>query len=90
MNGRDSNSENRFCEYAPVTAPESMIALARKLQSCGNEVAFIGVPDVEPFAHAASLDFVSFCEKDYPEGSISKGWGSVAKMHGIDVTRCMV
>ena len=61
-----------------------MIALARKLQSCGNEVAFIGVPDVEPFAHAASLDFVSFCEKDYPEGSISKGWGSVAKMHGID------
>ena len=30
-----------------------MTALARKLQSRGNEVVFIGVPDVEPFAHAA-------------------------------------
>ena len=40
-----------------------MTALARKLQSRGNEVVFIGVPDVEPFAHAAGLDFVPFSNK---------------------------
>jgi zeaxanthin glucosyltransferase len=40
-----------------------MTALAWKLQSGGNEVMFIGVPDVEPFAHAAGLDFVPFSNK---------------------------
>jgi zeaxanthin glucosyltransferase len=49
-----------------------MTALARKLQSRGNEVVFIGVPDVEPFAHAAGLDFVPFCEQEYPAGSIAQ------------------
>src|SRR5258708_17653059 len=33
-----------------------MTALARTLQSRGNEVVFFGVPDVEPFARAAGLD----------------------------------
>ena len=37
-----------------------MTALARKLQSHGNEIVFIGVPDVEPFARAAGLNFVPF------------------------------
>src|SRR5580698_9770425 len=32
-----------------------MTALARRLQSRGNEVVFFGVPDVEPFARAAGL-----------------------------------
>jgi UDP:flavonoid glycosyltransferase YjiC (YdhE family) len=36
-----------------------MTALARRLQSRGNEVVFFGVPDVEPFARAAGLDFVA-------------------------------
>jgi hypothetical protein len=35
-----------------------MSALARKLQSRGNEVVFIGVPDAEPVARAADLQFV--------------------------------
>jgi len=35
-----------------------MTALARKLQSRGHEVVFIGVPDVEPFARGAGLKFV--------------------------------
>jgi UDP:flavonoid glycosyltransferase YjiC (YdhE family) len=47
-----------------------MTALARKLQSRGNEIAFIGVPDVEPFARAAGLNFAPFCENEYPAGSI--------------------
>jgi zeaxanthin glucosyltransferase len=67
-----------------------MTALARKLQSRGNEVVFIGVPDVEPFAHAAGLDFVPFCEKEYPSGSIAKLYGPVSKLHGLETVRWSV
>src|SRR5262245_52082435 len=49
-----------------------MTALGRKLQSRGHEIAVIGVPDVEPFARAADLAFVPFCEEEYPAGSIAK------------------
>jgi zeaxanthin glucosyltransferase len=67
-----------------------MTALARKLQSRGNEVVFIGVPDVEPFAHAAGLDFVPFCEQEYPAGSIAKLYGPVSKLHGLETARWSV
>ncbi len=68
-----------------------MTALARRLQSRGNEVVFFGVPDVEPFARAAGLDFVPYGEKEYPAGSINKVYSSVAKLHGFEVVRhsCM-
>jgi len=62
-----------------------MTALARKLESRGNEVIFIGVPDAEPIVRAANLNFVPFCEKEYPVGSVAKKWGGVAKLHGLDV-----
>ena len=65
----------------------SMTALARKLQSRGHEVVFIGVPDVEPFAHAAGLNFVPICENEYPAGSIARLYGPVSKLHGLEVTR---
>lgn len=68
-----------------------MTALARRLQSRGNEVVFFGVPDVEPFARAAGLDFVPYGETEYPVGSIDKVYSSVAKLHGFEVVRhsCM-
>ena len=62
-----------------------MTALARKLQSRGHEVVFIGVPDAEPIVRAANLNFVPFCEKEYPAGSVAKGYASAAKLHGLDV-----
>src|SRR5215467_3976710 len=62
-----------------------MTALARRLQSRGHEIVLIGVPDVEFFARAAYLNFVPFCEKEYPAGSTSRAWGEVAKRHGLDV-----
>lgn len=62
-----------------------MTALARKLQSRGNEVVFIGLPDVEPIVRAANLNFVPFCEKEYPLGSVAKGYAPLAKLHGLDV-----
>jgi MGT family glycosyltransferase len=68
-----------------------MTALARRLQSRGNEVVFFGVPDVEPFARAAGLDFVPYGETEYPLGSIDKVYSSVAKLHGFEAVRysCM-
>ena len=68
-----------------------MTALARRLQSRGNEIVFFGVPDVEPFARAAGLDFVAYGEAEYPVGSIDKLYSSVATMRGLEVVRhsCM-
>ena len=54
-----------------------MTTLARRLQSRGHEIVFIGVPDVEAFAHAAGLKFVSFCENEYPAGSVAKHYAPV-------------
>jgi len=64
-----------------------MTALARRVQSRGHEVVFIGVPDVERFAHAAGLKFVAFCENEYPAGSIAKLYAPVSSLHGLEVTR---
>jgi zeaxanthin glucosyltransferase len=64
-----------------------MTALARKLQSRGNEIVFISVADAEPVLRAANLNFVTFCEEEYPAGSIAQVWSSVAKLHGEEVLR---
>jgi MGT family glycosyltransferase len=64
-----------------------MTALARRLQSRGHEVVFIGVPDDEPFARAAGLNFVPFCENEYPAGSIAELYSLVSKLHGLEVIR---
>ena len=64
-----------------------MTALARKLQARGNEVVFIGVPDIEPVVRAANLEFAPFCENEFPHGSIGKSFGAVANMQGLDVVR---
>jgi MGT family glycosyltransferase len=72
----------------PVTGHlNSMTALARKLQSRGHEVVFFGVPDTERAIRAADLDFVPFCENEYPPGSIDKSWDAVANLRGLDVVR---
>ena len=76
------------CLSLPLTGHlNPMTALARKLQSRGHEIVFIGVPDIEPVVRAADLDFVPFCENEYPPGSIAKRWGRVANLHGLDVVR---
>jgi zeaxanthin glucosyltransferase len=64
-----------------------MTALARSLQSRGHDILFIGVPDVEPFARAAGLKFVPFCENEYPAGSVAKLYAPVSTLHGLEVTR---
>ena len=70
----------------PVTGHlNSMTGLARKLRSRGYEVVFFGVPDTERAIRSADLDFVPFCENEYPPGSIDKSWGAVANLRGLDV-----
>jgi zeaxanthin glucosyltransferase len=64
-----------------------MTALARKLQSRGHEVVFIGLPDIGPIVRAANLEFVPFCENEYPPGSVARDWGAVATLQGLDVVR---
>jgi zeaxanthin glucosyltransferase len=64
-----------------------MTALARRVQSRRHEVVFIGVPDVEPIARAAGLNFVPYCENEYPAGSIARLFAPVSSLHGLEVTR---
>jgi zeaxanthin glucosyltransferase len=71
----------------PVTGHlNPMIALASKLQARGHQVAFIGIPDAEPPVRAAKLDFLSYCEKEFPLGSDI--YAPVAKLHGLAVVQC--
>jgi zeaxanthin glucosyltransferase len=64
-----------------------MTTLARKLQSRGHEPLFIGVPDAAPIVEAAGLEFVSYCETEYPVGSIAETYAPISKMYGLEVTR---
>ena len=67
-----------------------MTALARRLQSRGHEIVFIGVPDAGPTVRAAGLDFVSWCEEEFPAGSGASALAPVAKLHGTAATRWTV
>ena len=60
-----------------------MTALARRLQSRGHDVVLVGVPEVEGIARAANLNFVPFCEKEYPEGAIADVLAPLTKLHGL-------
>jgi zeaxanthin glucosyltransferase len=64
-----------------------MIALARRLQSRGHEIFFIGVLDAGPPIRAAGLNFVSWCEEEFPAGSCASVSLPVAKLHGTEATR---
>jgi zeaxanthin glucosyltransferase len=64
-----------------------MTALARKLKSRGHEVVFIGVPDIGSVVRAAGLEFIPFCESEYPLGTVARTWGAIANLHGLDVIR---
>ncbi|MBV8828507.1 MAG: hypothetical protein JO108_04700 [Acidobacteriaceae bacterium] len=64
-----------------------MTALARKPQSRGDDVRFLGVPDVQPAVRAAKLTFEPYCEEEYPTGSVARTYAPIAKLHGLDVLR---
>jgi zeaxanthin glucosyltransferase len=72
----------------PVTGHlNPMTTLARKLQSRGQDVVFIGVPDVEPAVRAANLKFESYCEGEYPVGSIAEIYIPHSRLRGLEVLK---
>ena len=62
-------------------------SLVRNLQPRGHDIAFMGVSDVEPFARAANLRFVSFCENEHPVDSVAKLYASISTLHGLEAAR---
>jgi zeaxanthin glucosyltransferase len=61
-----------------------MIGLARKMRSRGHEISFIGFPDIGPVICAADLKFVSFGEKEFPEGSAAGSTAPISKLRGFE------
>src|SRR5580704_3211287 len=59
-----------------------MTTLARQLKARGHDVAFLSVPDTEPFVRAAELPFIPFCENDFPVGSLAKSVAALSKLQG--------
>jgi zeaxanthin glucosyltransferase len=76
-----------FVGYPASGHLNSMTALARRLQSRGHEIIFIGVLDTEPMVRAAGLTFVPYCEEEFPAGSMTEAYAPVAKMHGFEVVK---
>ena len=76
-----------FVGYPASGHLNATTAVARRLQSRGHEVIFIGVPDTEPFVRAARLTFVPYCEEEFPVGSMNEDYAPVAKMYGFEVVR---
>jgi zeaxanthin glucosyltransferase len=67
-----------------------MTTLARKLQSRGHDVLFIGVPDAEPVVRAAKLKFESYCEEEYPLGSMGEIFAPHSRLRGFEVIKDQV
>src|SRR5262249_39619916 len=87
---RRSFHENWFYKFARGRSTESDDGHCPQVAIAGHEIVFIGVPDVEPFANAAGLKFVSFCENEYPAGSIAKLCAPISNMDGLEVMRWSV
>ena len=64
-----------------------MTALGRKMQACGHEVIFFGLPDAARIVHSAGLDFVPFGEEEYPVGTTPAMYARLATLKGEDVVR---
>jgi zeaxanthin glucosyltransferase len=62
-----------------------MTALARRLKARGHQVVFISLPDGESAIRGAGLEYVPFCEKEYPKDSTVEDWRAVSKLQGFEV-----
>ena len=60
-----------------------MVALARKVQTRGHKVIFIGIPDIEPTIRAANLDFIPYCDEEFPLGSLDRYLAPISRLHGL-------
>jgi hypothetical protein len=83
--GRESKNEIRFCEYARSRTPESddracaEAAIARKRSS-------VYWPSrCRTHRSCSEFEFRTLLRKEYPLGSVAKGYAPLAKLHGLDV-----
>ena len=60
-----------------------MVALARTVQTRGHKVVFIGIPDIESTIRAANLDFIPYCDKEFPLGSLDRYLAPISRLHGL-------
>jgi zeaxanthin glucosyltransferase len=61
------------------------LAVARALKARGHHPVYFGVLDCAPVAQAADIDFLPYGQDEFPLGAVSKTWGPVAKMHGMEI-----
>jgi zeaxanthin glucosyltransferase len=76
--------------FASIRVPghlNPMTALARRLQGRGHEVALIALPDAEPFARAAEIPFVPYCENEYPKGSLGEAVEKLSRSEGEEALK---
>lgn len=60
-----------------------MCALGYELRQRGHEVALFGLPDVEPYATAAQLEFYPIATAQYPVGSTRRSQERLGELDGI-------
>ena len=67
-----------------------MTALGRRLRSRGHEVVFVGIPDAAARVQAAGLDFLPYCEREFPPDSQDALFGRIAYLRGFEVLRSTI
>ncbi|MEH2206930.1 MAG: nucleotide disphospho-sugar-binding domain-containing protein [Nostoc sp.] len=61
----------------------TMTALGRELLKRGHRVTVLGMPDAEPNAKAAGLEFRSISASEYPAGSMAKLHERLGELNGL-------
>ena len=59
-----------------------MSSLARRLKSRGHDVVSIGIPDAAPFVSRRGDPIRSYCEKEYPAGSLREKRAQASRLQG--------
>lgn len=67
-----------------------MTTLGHELLSRGHRVTLFGVPDAQPKALAAGLDFWAIAELDFPKGATSQALAQLGKLSGLAALRYTV
>jgi zeaxanthin glucosyltransferase len=60
----------------------TMLPLGKELQQRGHRVTLIGVPDAQPKAQAAGLEFQVIGESEFPLGSVAESSAKVGQLSG--------
>ncbi len=65
----------------------TMTALGRELKTRGHRVTVLGMPDAEPNAKAAGLEFSAISAAEFPYGTTAKFYQKLGKLDGIAALR---